>query len=140
MSEKFEANTDWKAKYGALLQNIGFDPQASEPSRKHPRIPVAPPDNIFLVQVGSIPGVLNDISAGGLSFLSKASMTTGRLFNLTFDNKFRGRVKVISSSLEGTNISGESGLFRTGTQFVTDEDGYRCTVQTLRYLSRVARL
>lgn len=140
MSENFVSKTDWKTKYGELLQNIGFDSQASEPARKHPRIPVAPPDNFFLVQVGSIPGVLNDISAGGVSFLSKVSMTSGRLVNLTFDHKFRGRIKVVSSSREGTDISANTALFRTGAQFVADEDGYRCTVQTLRYLSRVARL
>ena len=75
-----------------------------------------------------------------MSFVSKASMTAGRLVNLTFDSKFRGRVKVVSSTLEGTDISEESGLFRTGTQFVENEDGYRCTVQTLRYLSKVAQL
>ena len=140
MSENFDAKSDWKNEYGALLQKFGFDPQASESNRKHPRIPVPPPDYIFLVQIGSIPGVLNDISPGGLSFISKASITTGRIINLAFDHKFRGKVKVVSSFLEGTDISHESGLFRTGTQFVTDEDGYRCTVQTLRYLSKVARI
>ena len=140
MSENLVPKTDWKTDYGELLENIGFNPQSSERKRKHPRIPVTPPANIFLVQVGSIPGVLNDISAGGLSFLSKALMTSGRLINLSFDNKFRGRVRVVRSSLEGTDISAKSGLFRTCTQFVTDEDGYRCTVQILRYLSRVAQL
>jgi hypothetical protein len=138
MAETMVGGRDWKGEYSTLVQKLGFDPRQPDPKRKHPRFHLEAPERTLLVHIGSITGVVNDISAGGVSFLSRASLTSDRLVKMSFDQKFTGQVKVVSNALAGTDFSTTTGLYRTGTRFVREDDGYRCMVQSLRLLSRIA--
>ncbi len=144
MSETFAGNAassrDWKAEYYSLVEKLGLGMGEDDANRKHPRFRFAPPEKTMMVHIGSITGVLNDISAGGFSFLSPASMTSGRQVSMNFDQRFSSKVKIVSSTLEGSDYSQKSGIFRTGTRFVNADDGYRCVVRTLRHFSRTLQI
>lgn len=139
MSEIETRHPDWKARYEFAMGQLGIDPRASDPARKNPRIKLSPPDNILLVHLGSLIGVLNDISIGGVSFHSNALTTVDREINLFFDLKYRGKLKLISSSLDTHLSSHGRSFYRIGARFLNGDEGYRCTVQSLRLISRSPR-
>ena len=99
-----------------------------------------PPEQTLLVHLGNIIGVLSDISVGGVSFYSSVLMSTEREFNLLFDLKFKGRLKVINCTLDEAMSTLTKPVYRVGTRFIESEDGYRCTVQSLRLISRVTKI
>ena len=140
MPEQFAGGPDWKGQYNSLMSQLGLDPEGIEAGRSTPRFRFNPPDKILLVHVGNLTGVLNDISVGGTSIQTKVPLTVEREFNLSFDQKFRGRVKVVNNILDESEVPGSREMYRTGTRFLNPNDGYRCMVQTLRLYSRISQI
>ena len=63
-----------------------------------------------------------------------------REFNLSFDQKVPGRVKVVNNILDQSEVPGSREVCRTGTRFLNPDDGYRCMVQALSLYSRISEI
>ncbi len=120
-----------------MLQQLGLSPQSNEANRKHPRFRFNPQEKTLLVQIGTMSAVLIDISVGGASLHLKTPLSVNRDIQLVFDQKFRGRARVVNTFLDESDDPDTMGIYRTGTRFIDDSEGYRCTVQVLRFISRI---
>lgn len=139
MAETADAQAEWKEQYEALMQQLGMGINADEKARKSPRFTFLPPDRILLVHIGSLVGFIRDISAGGLSFHMEIPLTVGRKIEVNIDQKFRGWVNVLNNTLDESPDSDTYGMYRTGTRFLNENDGYRCMVRTLKLSSQLPR-
>ena len=125
------------------LQRLSPEPDPPPPrvfgAEKSPRFTFLPPDRILLVHIGSLVGFIRDISAGGLSFHMEIPLTVGRKIEVNIDQKFRGWVNVLNNTLDESTDSDTYGMYRTGTKFLNENDGYRCMVRTLKLSSQLPR-
>ena len=139
MARPAAVQTDWKRHYEALMEQLGLGIEPDDTARKTPRFTFIPPDRILLVHVGSLVGYIRDISVGGLSFHMDTSLTQKRRIDLSIDQRIRGKVEVINSSLIASADSQTQGLYRIGAKFLTEGDGYRCMVRSLKLSSQAPR-
>ena len=137
MSNPAAAQTDWKGQYDTLMEQLGMGIESDEKARKLPRFTFKPPERILLVHVGGMVGHIRDISAGGLSFHIEVPFRLGRQIDVTIDQTIHCTVEVVNISQTESADSHSHGLYRIGTKFLTDDDGYRCTVISLKIASQI---
>lgn len=139
--KKGEAETpDWRSLYADLMSKLGQDPFGEQQQRKTPRILFNPPERVVLVQLEDHVGVLNDISAGGLSLLLAIPLTTKRKVGVKIDGRIRGKGDVVEVRITEDEHKGFRATYRNGIRFATDEEGYRCVVQVLKLMSDLPKL
>ena len=139
MTETLSSELDWKNEYTALMRQLGVANETDQIKRKTPRFNFNPPERIMLVHLGSLIGILSDISVGGMGFHLEVPLTAEREISVSVDQKFRGRVKVVNTVYDEAEGSHTKGMYRNGTRFLRESDGYRCMVRTLQLSSRLPR-
>jgi hypothetical protein len=122
------------------MKQLGQHPFEQQQQRKTPRILFNPPERVVLVQLEDHVGVLNDISAGGLSLLLAIPLTARRKVGVNIDGRIRGKGDVVEVRMTEDEHRGFRATYRNGIRFATDEEGYRCVVQVLKLVSDLPKL
>lgn len=141
MSESTYQPADAKSQYILLLRQLGFDlgDKGGQRLRKHPRFSFDTPEKIILIQIEDLNCALRDVSVGGLSFFAPFNFNIGRQLDLHFDGKFDVAGTVVRVVLEKEISTAKEKFYMHGLQFLSEEDGYKCTVLVMHYLIEIMR-
>lgn len=132
---------DAKALYEKLIAELGFEATDNEGNRlrQHPRFSFDSPERTILIEIDDYSCSLKDVSVGGLSFSSKFNFNIGRRLGLNFDRKFRVQSHVVRVVRENKDDSEGEEIYLHGCKFLSENDGYRCTVLVLNLLLNIIR-
>lgn len=128
-------------EYITLLDQLGFhdDDISDFKNREHRRFNFDTPERTIILQIDDQVCALNDVSISGLSFNASVQYDTGRNVTVNFDGRYEVEVEVVSSRVDETLESDTTTYYRHGAQFVSESDGYRCTIVVLRYYMEIMK-
>ena len=133
--------TKGKERYHALMKRLGVKSELGGKSnlRKFPRFKFDQPEKTILLNILETTCTLNDISVGGLSWMSHRSFTPGTVLKIGFDGTFEVNATVVNVKIMEGAGPDESTLYRMGGTFLSEIEGYNCTVLVLQHLVRIMR-
>ena len=137
---KTTGNSDWRSEYDSLLNQLGMDSEFKpNERRRYPRFDFNSYTRNLIIKIGDNIGSLADISVSGLSFYSSEAHKRGDVVHLNFDDKFEVDVEIKNIFLDSKTSSKTNIIYRFGTRFMDEGDGYRCTVSALRYMLEIMK-
>lgn len=137
---KTTGNSDWRSEYDSLIKQLGVDSEFKQNERrKHPRFDFNSYTRTLIIKMGENVGALADISISGLSFYSSQSRKRGEVVHLNFDDRFEVDVEIKNVFIDSKTSSKLNIIYRYGTIFMEENDGYRCTVSALRYMLEIIK-
>ena len=141
MAEEQERTVDVKALYFHLIKRLGMEATDNQGKRlrQHPRFKFGAPEKTILVQIDEFNCSLHDVSVGGISFLSMYNFNIGRSLTLNFDGMFHVGANVVRVVLHERAEDKAENIYLHGCQFLSERDGYRCTVLVLNRLVAIMR-
>ena len=141
MNEENKSIDQMVEEYITLLDQLGFhdDDISDFKNREHRRFNFDTPERTIILQIDDQVCALNDVSISGLSFIAPVQYDTGRNVTVNFDGRYEVEVEVVSSRVDDTMESDTMTYYRHGAQFVSENDGYRCTIVVLRYYMEIMK-
>ena len=137
---KTTGNSDWKSEYDSLLKQLGVDSEFKQNERRrYPRFDFNSYTRNLIIKIGDSIGSLADISISGLSFYSSETHKRGEIVHLNFDDQFEVDVEIKNIFLDSKTSGKTNIIYRFGTRFREESDGYRCTVSALRYMLEIMK-
>ncbi|MCH7501509.1 MAG: PilZ domain-containing protein [Nitrospinae bacterium] len=137
---KTNGQSDWRSEYDSLLKQLGVDSEFKpNERRRYPRFDFNSYTRNLIIKIGDSVGSLADISVSGLSFYSSQPHKRGETVNLNFDDQFEVNVEIKNIFLDSKTSSKTNIIYRFGTKFMEESDGYRCTVSALRYMLEIMK-
>ena len=131
MGNKADTQTNWKNSYFELIQNLALKTEDHD-KRKHPRV-LVPPGIELNIEIGDEKLRVLDISPGGISLVSKHSLSGSSEVNIIYDKLFKITSEIIYSRVEPTDDFGEGEIYRIGARFLKEDEGFRIMVMVLQY-------
>lgn len=128
----------WEKKYLNAIKQLCLPGQDLKNGRANPRFKMTDPSKILLVSIEGHTGMLNDFSAGGLSFFLEHDLSSDIQATLSIDQKFSGPVRILESHRMDPKSNLRGGMYRIGARFLFKEDGFRCMVNTMRLLGHIS--
>ena len=141
MTETGGVLIDAKQLYFNLIKQLGMEATDNQGNslRQHPRFSFNTPDKTILLQIEGYDCSLNDISVGGISFLSSHNFNVGYRLLMDFEGNFSVDANVVRVVAQERDGDSPHKILLHGCQFVNEADGYRCTVLVLNQLIKMMR-